>query len=145
MGLYIRGRSPENGESHVARVDRQNPAREQSRRAFQLVAACLTRTRAGKCRMSAEIARIFALLKRAESMLCQTMSTSQLDSRAIGSRSHYSSRRRFLLRWLLSLTHFQIGQPLLAMRPEVRSEHDQHQQAEHDHQKSEAHQAAHRC
>ena len=47
-GLYIRGRSPENGESHVARVDRQNPAREQSRRAFQLVAACLTRTRRGK-------------------------------------------------------------------------------------------------
>jgi hypothetical protein len=57
-GLYIRGRSPENGESPVARVDRQNPAREQSRCAFQLVAACLTRTRLGKCRMSGEIARL---------------------------------------------------------------------------------------
>jgi hypothetical protein len=55
-GLYIRGCNAENGESHVARVDRQNSAREQSRCAFQLVAACLTRARAGKCRMSAEIA-----------------------------------------------------------------------------------------
>ena len=57
QALYIRGRSAENGESHAARVDRQDPAREQSRCAFQLIAACLTRTRAGKCRMSAEIAR----------------------------------------------------------------------------------------
>jgi hypothetical protein len=49
--------SPEDGESHVARVDRQNPAREQSRCAVQLLSASLTRTRAGKCRMSAETAR----------------------------------------------------------------------------------------
>ena len=56
--LHIRGCSPESGKSQVPRVERENAAWEQSRCAFQLVAACLTRTRAGQCRMSAEIARL---------------------------------------------------------------------------------------
>ena len=38
------------------------PELEQSRRAFQLLGACLTRTRAGKCRMSAETAQLSSRL-----------------------------------------------------------------------------------
>src|SRR5215472_10031280 len=58
------GRSSGKRESVVSRVDRQNLAREQSCYASQLIASCLTRTRAEKCRMSAEIAGLLLICRQ---------------------------------------------------------------------------------
>jgi hypothetical protein len=56
-GASVRRRRRENRGPHVARVDGQNRVRGSGRRPLAALAARTTRTRAGKCRVSVEIAR----------------------------------------------------------------------------------------